>query len=139
VLRYLLDTNICIYALSGRHPQLVHRIDQLAAGEAALSAIVHGELMYGISKSRRAGDAALRLAALESRIAVIALPHEAGDHYGDIRATLELRGTPIGANDLWIAAHARSAGLILVTGNTREFARVPQLRVEDWAQLSAQE
>ncbi|HLI18176.1 MAG TPA: type II toxin-antitoxin system VapC family toxin [Rhodanobacteraceae bacterium] len=131
--RYLLDTNICIYALSGRHPQLVKRIDALAPGEAVLSVVVRGELAYGIAKSRRRKDAELRLEALENLIAVVPMPVEAGDHYGEIRAQLEAAGTPIGANDLWIAAHACCEGLVLVTNNAREFRRVKGLKVENWA------
>lgn len=131
--RYLLDTNICIYALSGRHAQLVKRIDALAPGEAVLSVVVHGELAYGIAKSQRREDAEMRLAALESLITVDPLPAEAGDHYGQIRSQLETAGTLIGASDLWIAAHARCEGLVLVTNNAREFRRVKGLKVEDWA------
>jgi tRNA(fMet)-specific endonuclease VapC len=128
----MLDTNICIYALSGRHPQLVNRIDALAPGEAVLSVIVHGELAYGITKSQRRKDAEMRLAALENLIAVVPMPAEAGDHYGRIRGQLEAAGTPIGANDLWIAAHAHCGGLVLVTNNVREFRRVKGLKVENW-------
>lgn len=131
--RYLLDTNICIYALSGRHPRLLARIDALKPGEAVLSVVVHGELTYGIAKSQRRKDAAMRLEALETLVAVTPMPAEAGDHYGEIRAQLEAAGTPIGANDLWIAAHARCASLVLVTNNAREFRRVKGLKVENWA------
>lgn len=130
--RFLLDTNICIYALSERYPKLLDRFDALSPGEAVISVVVLGELRYGIAKSQRKHAAQLRLAALERVVSIEPLPAEAGVRYGAIRAFLESRGTPIGANDLWIAAHALAAELILVTHNLSEFARVPQLRLEDW-------
>lgn len=131
--RYLLDTNILIYVLSGRDPALRARIDRLAPGRAATSVVVYGELHFGIAKSARREDALQRLDALLEVIPALPLPLAAGEHYGDIRAALFARGTPIGANDLWIAAHARVAGLTLVTNNTREFERVEDLRLENWA------
>lgn len=133
-MRYLLDTNICIYALSGWHPDVRKYIDALAPGEAIISTIVLGELEYGIAKSKRPRDARQRLAAFTNLIAVHPLPPEAGKHYGDIRAELETNGTPIGANDLWIAAHARAAKLTVVTHNLSEFKRVPGLHVEGWSE-----
>jgi tRNA(fMet)-specific endonuclease VapC len=132
-MRYLLDTNICVYAVSGRHPLVTRKLDRQGTGKVALSVIVLGELMFGISKSQRRADALLRLDALQQIAEVKELPVDAAAHYGEIRAQLERAGTPIGNNDLWIAAHARAAGLILVTNNEREFARVPELKLENWA------
>lgn len=131
-LRYLLDTNICIYALSGRYPALQGTIDRLAPGSAGISVIAYGELHFGICKSSRRDDALLRLDALVSLVTVQPLPADAAEHYGDIRAALTARGLPIGANDLWLAAHARATGLALVTNNLREFERVDGLAVENW-------
>lgn len=131
--RYLLDINTCIYALSGHRPDVTQRVSALSPGEAVLSVIVYGGLLYGIAKSQRRRDAEQRLAALTYAIVVAALPPDSARDYGDIRAQLEHSGTPIGANDLWIAAHARVAGLIVVTNNEREFCRVPGLKVENWA------
>ena len=131
--RYLLDTNICIYALSGRYPQLRRRIDRLASGQVVTSAIVWGELHFGIAKSSRRDDALQRLNAFIEIVPVLPLPPAAAVHYGDIRAALAARGTPIGANDLWIAAHARAAALVIVTNNTGEFARIAGLKLENWA------
>lgn len=132
--RYLLDTNICIYALSGRYPEVRKYLDSRPPGEAIISTIVLGELEYGIAKSKHPHDAHQRLAAFINLIAVHPLPLEAGRHYGEIRAELESQGTPIGANDLWIAAHARAAELTLITHNVNEFNRVPKLHVEDWSE-----
>ena len=131
---YLLDTNICIYALSGRYPQLRREIDRLTAGQAIVSVIAYGELHFGIAKSTRRNDALQRLAAFITQVPVQGLPPTAGEHYGDIRATLGSQGTPIGANDLWIAAHARAANLTIVTNNIREFQRVAGLQLENWVE-----
>lgn len=133
-LRYLLDTNICIYALSGRYPQVQQRVDRQASGRIAISVIVYGELQFGIAKSSRREDALLRLDTFTQIVAVLPLPVEAAEHYGEIRALLAARGTPIGGNDLWIASHARAANVTLVTNNISEFERVPGLRLANWAE-----
>jgi tRNA(fMet)-specific endonuclease VapC len=132
--RYLLDTNILIHVLSGRYPALRSHIDRLAPGRAATSVVVCGELHYGIAQSARHEDALQRLRALLELVPELPLPPNAAEHYGDIRAGLSARGTPIGANDLWIAAHARAARLTLVTNNVREFERVDGLKLENWTQ-----
>lgn len=133
-LGYLLDTNICIYALSGRYPQVQQRIDRHAPGRIATSVIVYGELQFGIAKSARREDAQLRLDAFMQIVNVLPLPVEAAGHYGDIRALLARHGTPIEGNDLWIAAHARAANVTLVTNNIGEFERVPGLRLANWTE-----
>lgn len=133
-LRYLLDTNMCIYALSGRYPQVQQRVDRQASGRIAISAIVYGELQFGIARSSRREDALLRLDTFTQIVAVLPLPVEAAEHYGEIRAVLAARGTPIGGNDLWIASHALAANVTLVTNNISEFERVPGLRLANWAE-----
>lgn len=130
--RYLLDSDVCIYALSGRHPAVTARFDRLGAGEAVISAIAYGELLFGASKSKDTAAAGARLTALTLVASLAPLPLEAAGHYAEIRRHLEAAGTPIGGNDLWIAAHARAAGLVLVSNNEREFRRVPGLEVENW-------
>lgn len=130
--RYLLDTNICIHALSGRHPAVVERIDDAGSNAVVTSAIVVGELRFGIAKSVRAEQANARLSALLQIVRVRAVGDDVARSYAEIRAELERLGTPIGNNDLWIAAHARAAGLVLVSNNLREFSRVPGLEVENW-------
>jgi tRNA(fMet)-specific endonuclease VapC len=130
--RYLLDSDICIYALSGRHPAATARFDLLQPGEAVISAIAYGELLFGASKSRAPEAAAARLTALTLVASLAPLPLEAAGHYAEIRRHLEAAGTPIGGNDAWIAAHARATGLVLVSNNEREFRRVPGLAVENW-------
>jgi tRNA(fMet)-specific endonuclease VapC len=131
--RYLLDTNICIYLRQNRPPEVTARFQRLQAGDAVLSVITYGELAYGAERSRQRTQALESLARLVSLLPVLPLPPDAGAAYGEIRAALESRGDMIGGNDLWIAAHAKAAGLVLVTNNEREFRRVPDLKVQNWA------
>ena len=132
---YLLDTNIVSYFLRGASPALNQRIMDSAPDELAISIISAGELRYGLSRlppSRRAAQLAHQLDGLLTAVAVLALPPEAAQHYGTARSQLEAAGPPIGGNDLWIAAHALSQDLTLVTHNTREFERVAGLKLENW-------
>ena len=130
-LRYLLDSDICIYAMKHRAPPLLRRLDRFAP-VSALSVIVYGELCFGQRASGRRNEALVYLTTLLETIRVLPLPPDAGARYGEIRAELERRGQPIGANDMWIAAHALAEDLTLVTNNEREFGRVANLRVENW-------
>lgn len=130
--RYLLDTNICIYIRQQRPPEVLARFEKLKAGEAAISVITYGELLYGAEKSRHRAIALGRLTQLISYLPVLELPESAAREYGQIRAALEAKGEMIGGNDLWIAAHAKAAGLMLVTNNEREFKRVQGLKVRNW-------
>ncbi len=131
--RYLLDTNICIYIRRQRPQKILTKFQQLASGEAGLSIVTYGELHYGAEKSVDIVRATQDLENLLTALPVLALPIEAGRVYGTIRAALERRGERIGANDLWIAAHAMTDSLTLVTNNEREFRRVSGLNVENWA------
>jgi tRNA(fMet)-specific endonuclease VapC len=98
-----------------------------------MSVVTFGELRHGAEKSQAREKALANLERLSAAIQVLGLPPEAGTRYGQIRAALEQAGRPIGNNDLWIASHACAAGLVLVTNNEREFARVEGLRIENWA------
>jgi tRNA(fMet)-specific endonuclease VapC len=131
--RYLLDTNMCIYIRRRRPPEIHARFSRLKTDEAAISLITYGELMYGAAKMRPAPPrAAEQIQELFDLLEILPLPIEAGRKYGEIRAVLESKGQVIGNNDLWIAAHAICANLIVVTNNEREFRRVPDLKVENW-------
>ncbi len=130
--RYLLDTNICIYIRQHRPPQVLSRFERLKSGEAVLSVITYGELLYGAAKSQQRQAALGKLNQLVSLLPVLPLPERAAHEYGEIRAALEAAGEMIGGNDLWIAAHAKASSLILVTNNEREFRRIPGLRVQNW-------
>ena len=131
--RFLLDTNICIYIRRKKPEEVLRRFRTLKAGEAALSVITFGELIYWVEKSAQRVAALELLRELARVLPVMGLPETAADAYGTIRAELERKGQLIGNNDLWIAAHAKAAGLTLVTNNEREFRRVRGLRVENWA------
>jgi tRNA(fMet)-specific endonuclease VapC len=130
--RYLLDTNICIYVHRQRPPEVLARFDRLRPGEAAISVVTYGELVFGAEKSARRAKALRVIEEFGSLLHVLPLSREIAKIYGALRALLESRGEIIGGNDLWIAAHAQSAGMTLVTNNEREFRRVPRLRVENW-------
>jgi tRNA(fMet)-specific endonuclease VapC len=130
--RYLLDTNICIYIQRRKPNEVLVRFQKLKPGDAAISVVTWGELLYGAEKSRQRKMALQLLEEFQTFIPVLSMPENAGKTYGEIRATLESSGTPIGNNDLWIAAHAKAAGLTVVTNNEREFQRVPGLKVQNW-------
>jgi tRNA(fMet)-specific endonuclease VapC len=133
MLRDLLDTNIVIYVLK-RRPIEVLSLFNDNASRMAISAITLSELVHGAEKSTRVSDNLVAIEDFCSRLEVLPYGAKAAQHYGAIRAGLEKTGQPIGVNDLHIAAHARSEGLVVVTNNVGEFARVPALQVENWVQ-----
>lgn len=136
MLKFLLDTNIVIYVIKRRPPE-VREVFNEQHGRMAISAITLAELVHGAEKSQFPGR---NLAVVEdfcSRLTVLPYPPEAAYHYGSIRAELERQGRPIGVNDLHIAAHARSCGLTVVTNNLSEFERVPGLLLTNWLTPSA--
>lgn len=133
-LRYLLDTNICIYIAKQRPPEVARRFARLAAGTVGMSLITYGELRYGAEKSQRGAEALVTLEQLVELIPVLEPSAVVGETYGMLRAHLERLGTPIGNNDLWIASHALALGVTLVSNNTREFKRVPKLKLQNWAE-----
>ena len=130
--RFLLDTNICIHIRRRRTPGVLARFLRLKPGEAVLSVITYGELVYGVEKSQFREQAIGQLTELAGLVPIMELPLQAGQFYGAIRATLEAKGEIIGNNDLWIAAHAKAAGLTLVTNNEREFRRIRGLKIQNW-------
>ncbi len=132
MLRYMLDTDISSYIMKGSEPNVMKRLASIPVGDVSISAISKAELMYGIEVSPRQAQDRARLDVFLRHMLVLDFPQDAASDYAEIRAWLKKRGTMIGANDLLIAAHARSLGLILVTNNTREFRRVQQLTIENW-------
>ena len=131
MLRYLLDTNICIYVIKRRPVLALDRFNENAA-HLAISTITLAELLHGAEKSSQPQRTLAVVEDFCSRLDVLDYGAKAAQHYGQIRASLEQRGTPIGVNDLHIAAHARSEGLTLVSNNLREFERVDGLLYENW-------
>ncbi len=131
MLRFALDTNLCIRVLRDRSPTLRKRFAE-AADELSISTIVLTELLHGAAKSARPVDNRREVQNFAARLVVLTYDEPAAHHSADIRAALERRGLPIGGYDLLIAGHARSLGLIVVTGNAGEFDRVDGLRSENW-------
>ena len=135
MLRYLLDTNIVIYVLKQRPVEVLSTFNANAS-RMAISSITLAELFHGAEKSSRVSENLATVEDFCSRLEVLPYGPKAAQHYGVIRAALEKFGQPIGVNDLHIAAQARSEGLVLVTNNMGEFARVPALEVENWVQTA---
>ncbi len=129
---YMLDTDICIYLKNRRPPKIAEHFNQLYKGDVVISLITYGELYNGALKSQQPDAALKNLQRLIERIPVQDMTNDAATQYGVIRRELEKSGTIIGGNDLWIAAHAVSLNLTLVTNNTREFQRVKGLKLENW-------
>jgi tRNA(fMet)-specific endonuclease VapC len=131
--RYLLDTSICFYIAKHNPPAVRERFARHMADELVMSVVTLGELRFGAEKSQSRERALAVISQLESTMQIAPLTETVGEHYGQIRAFLQQRGEMIGNNDLWLAAHARAEGWILVTNNEREFVRVEGLQVENWA------
>lgn len=131
-LTFMLDTNMVIYIIKKKPISVLTRFQEYDPLQFCISSITLAEMQYGISKSSRPEKNQMALAAFLSNIAVLPFDDKAALEYGDIRAGLERKGTPIGPNDLLIAAHARALGLTIVTNNTKEFERVPGLTMENW-------
>ena len=131
-MRYLLDTNTCIRFLSRRSPALIRRLAAVPFPDVVLCDVVKAELYYGAERSRKIERNLATLCEFFSHFESLPFDGTAARDYGRIRAELEAQGTPIGPNDLLIAAIARPNGLTLVTHNTREFSRVTGLSIEDW-------
>jgi len=132
MLKYMLDTNIVIYVIKRRPVELLEVFNR-HAGQMCISSITLAELMHGVEKSAMPDHNLRQIEDFISRLEVLEYGGKAAAHYGEIRADLERKGTPIGVNDLHIAGHARSEGLTLVSNNLREFERVDALRLVNWA------
>ena len=130
--RFMLDTDTCSYIMKRSHPQVLKRLQAVDVEDVCMSVITKAELLYGVEVSpRRAHDAAA-LTAFLPYVEAVEWADDAALHYAEIRADLKRRGALIGANDLFIAAHARALSLTLVTNNTAEFERVVGLTLENW-------
>lgn len=128
----LLDTNICIYIARSQPATVARRFARAAPGSLGISVITWGELCFGAAKSRDPASTHAQLEDFAREVNVLPMPALAARHYGDLRAALQKAGTPIGNNDLWIAAHALAMGVPVVSNNLREFQRVPGLKLENW-------
>lgn len=131
-MRYMLDTNICIYVIKHKPERVFRKLKKIKPEDVCISSITYAELAYGVEKSAQPEINRLALSMMLSSIEIVAFDDTAADEYGEIRAGLERKGTPIGSLDMLIAAHARSLGCTLVTNNTKEFCRVEGLEVVNW-------
>ena len=130
--RYMLDTDTCSYIMKRSSQAVLRRLRSVPVADVCMSVITKSELLYGVEVSPRRMQDATALHAFLPHVAVLEFPDDAAAHYAHIRADLKKRGQMIGANDLFIAAHARSLGLRLVTNNIAEFTRVKGLTLENW-------
>lgn len=129
---YVLDTNICIYIIKQQPLSVFAKFEGLPLGSVSMSLVTYGELEYGAMRSNNTEKALNVLDELINYIPVLPIEQDVAKHYADIRANLASKGTPIGNNDLWIAAHTRALGHTLVSNNIKEFERVENLILENW-------
>lgn len=132
-MRYMLDTNICIYAIKHKPEQVFSKLKSLEPEDICISSVTYAELTYGVEKSKAVMKNRLALALLLSNIEIMNFDSAAAESYGKVRSDLEKAGTPIGSLDMMIAGHAISLGYTLVTNNTRKFERINDLILENWA------
>ena len=131
---YMLDTNICIYAIKHKSEKVFQKLQEVEPEDVCVSSVTYAELVHGVEKSAAVEKNRLALSLLLANIDILDFDVNAADHYGKIRADLEKKGTPIGTLDMMIAGHARSLGLTVVTNNVKEFSRVDNLKIENWAE-----
>jgi tRNA(fMet)-specific endonuclease VapC len=132
MIRYMLDTNICIYLIKRKPVKVFNRFSKLKVGQICISVITHSELEFGVSNSFHVEQNREALSEFLAPIDILDYPSGASAYYGALRADLKRKGTPIGANDMLIAAHAIHSGLVLVSNNVKEFRRIKNLAVENW-------
>ncbi len=131
-MKYLIDTNICIYIINKRPAAVIKKFKQFELGEIGISTITVSELQYGVAKSTYRKKNEVRLEEFLAPLEILTYDQTAARVYGDIRFQLEKRGRPIGPLDLLIAAHAISQDLVLITNNDKEFKRIKKLQIENW-------
>ncbi|WP_321496047.1 type II toxin-antitoxin system VapC family toxin [uncultured Desulfobacter sp.] len=132
-MNYLIDTNICIYIMNQRPPEVIQKFKNHEIGQIAISSITVSELNYGVAKSQNKKQNAKRLEEFLTPFNILPYDEVASRYYGIIRSELESQGKVIGPLDMLIAAHAISEKLILVTNNEKEFQRIKSLKIENWA------
>jgi tRNA(fMet)-specific endonuclease VapC len=130
--RILLDTDICIYAINRKRPEILARVREYPIGEVGISSVTYAELRFGVENSIRVEQNMDRLERFLLPLEIVPFDSEAGRQYGRVRTELKRAGCPIGSNDLLIAAHALALDVTLVTTNLREFSRISGLRFEQW-------
>lgn len=131
-MRYMLDTNICIYAIKNKPKEVIERLKEHEPSEICISSVTYAELIHGVEKSKAVNKNRIALTLLLADIEILPFDANAAESYGEIRAELERKGNPIGPLDMMIAGHAKSLGYTIVTNNTKEFERINGLRLENW-------
>ena len=131
-MRYMLDTNICIYAIKHKPESVFRQLQKMSPEDICISSVTYAELVHGVEKSEAIERNRLALSLLLSNIEIMSFDVNAADAYGKIRADLERNGTPIGPLEMMIAGHALTLGYTVVTNNTKEFSRVDGLKIVNW-------
>ena len=133
-MRYMLDTNICIYAIKHKPEKVFQKLQEVEPEDVCVSSVTYAEFVHGVEKSVAVEKNRLALSMLLANIEILDFNVDAANCYGKIRADLEKKGTPIGPLDMMIAGHAQSLGYTVVTNNVKEFSRVSNLIIENWAE-----
>ena len=133
-MRYMLDTNICIYVIKHKPETVFRKLQTIHPEDVCISSVTYAELVHGVEKSIAVEKNRLALSMLLANMEILDFDVDAADCYGKIRAGLERKGTPIGPLDMMIAGHAQSLGYTIVTNNVKEFSRVAALKIENWAE-----
>lgn len=131
---YMLDTNICIYAIKHKPEKVFQKLQEIDPEDVCVSSVTYAELVHGVEKSAAVEKNRLALSLLLANIEIMDFDVNAADCYGKIRADLEKKGKPIGPLDMMIAGHAQSLDLTIVTNNVKEFSRVENLKIENWVE-----
>jgi len=131
-MRYMLDTNICIYVIKHKPVTVFQKLQNINPEDVCISSVTYAELVHGVEKSAAVEKNRLALSMLLANMEILDFDVDAADCYGKIRAALEKKGTPIGTLDMMIAAHAQSLSYTVVTNNVKEFSRVSALKIENW-------
>ena len=132
MMKFLLDTNICIYIIKRKPLDVIERFNQTTISQIGISSITLSELLYGVSKSSKPEQNQIALTQFVAPLEILPYTDEAANYYGSLRAHLEKQGTPIGSLDMLIAAQALSINCTLVTNNEKEFARIQNLKINNW-------
>ena len=128
----MLDTDTCVFILRRSSAAILRKIQAVPVQQQVVSVVTYAELLYGLQLALKKKSNQVAVEGLARHLAILDWPQEAAKHYAEIRADLKKKGSMIGANDLLIAAHARSLGAVVVTNNTKDFVRIKGLRIENW-------
>ncbi len=132
-MKFMVDTNTCIYIIKRKPPDVIERFNPTELSQIGISSITLSELLYGVSKSSKPEQNQMALTQFIAPLEILPYGDEAALYYGDLRAHLEKQGTPIVSLDMLIAAHALAIACTLVTNNKKEFIRIPNLKIDNWA------